>query len=207
MISEAEICTIALGGDPNYLHQRILGRGGFAYVHQVLLQFTIAYCDIDIQLCDGKGLFSYHCYGPNKDQSWARKMLHQYPRMKPDDIQAEIKAQKELCCGEHHNIVRLFESGPMDNGWFYIDMELCEFTLTEYIYYEKTNDGLPCFNSLESKSRVQRIWDTMMQISDGVKFIHDKRYVHRDLKPNNSDPPKYIMLIHSSLQRLKVEDC
>jgi serine/threonine protein kinase len=115
-------------------------------------------------------------------------MLYHYPRNKPDAISAEVGAISELCDGKHHNLVRLFGFGPLKDGWFYIDMELCDFTLTDYIYSDKKMvDVLPCFDSLESRSKVQKIWDVMMQIADGVTFIHEKKYVHRDLKPNNSD--------------------
>lgn len=114
-------------------------------------------------------------------------MLHPFPRNKPDEIEAEVKAISEICNGKHHNLVRLFDFGVLKNGWFYIDMELCDFTLTNYIYGNKMMDKLPCFDSLKNGSKVQQIWDTMMQIANGVRFIHERKYVHRDLKPSNSD--------------------
>lgn len=114
-------------------------------------------------------------------------MLHQYPQFKPDQIAAEVKAICELCDGKHHNLIHFFSFGELEDDWFYIDMELCDFTLTDYIYYNRTADELPCFDSLDSRSVVQQIWDIITQIADGVKFIHEMKYVHRDLKPNNSD--------------------
>lgn len=114
-------------------------------------------------------------------------MLYLYPRNKPYEIEAEVKAISELSNGKHHNLVRLLDFGVLKNGWFYFDMELCDFSLTDYIYDNKMVDGLPGFDSLEIGSKVQQIWDIMMQIAVGVTFIHERQYVHRGLKPNNSD--------------------
>lgn len=52
MPSEDKIRILALGGNPDLKHEGIIGKGGFAYVHQVFPHLTIAYRDIDLQHCD-----------------------------------------------------------------------------------------------------------------------------------------------------------
>jgi serine/threonine protein kinase len=118
-------------------------------------------------------------------------MLYQAPGIRPDAIESEIKAISQLCDGKHHNLVQLFGFGQIKEMCFYIDMELCDSTLTDYIVDKKMVDGLPCFGSLESSLKVQQIWNIITQIADGVKFIHERKHVHRDLKPNNSDSQVY----------------
>ena len=66
--------------------------------------------------------------------------------------------------------------------YYYIDMELCEFSLADYIQDEGTtypNRGIP-------KRSPSDIIGIATQVVSGVVFIHDKQFIHRDLKPNNS---------------------
>jgi serine/threonine-protein kinase/endoribonuclease IRE1 len=86
----------------------------------------------------------------------------------------------------HPNIVHVYRLGelPGSSLYYFIDMELCDVTLENYIRftlpsYSITDQGNP-------RLKVLRIWDIMRQIANGVAFIHSLQEVHRDLKPNNS---------------------
>lgn len=102
--------------------------------------------------------------------------------------------------GPHANIIRI-----LGNGWytslpnhFYLDMELCNSNLHDYIYgdrvrYEELTScekyRSPVYVSKESPALVKwrNILAIMNHISTGLEFIHDHKQVHRDLKPRNGN--------------------
>jgi hypothetical protein len=55
-----------------------------------------------------------------------------------DLLQKEVKAIKRLCGpGAHVNIVQVLDHGPLSNTpYYFIDMELCDFNLHDYIHRE-----------------------------------------------------------------------
>jgi serine/threonine protein kinase len=75
-------------------------------------------------------------------------------------------------------------SGP---ALYRIDMELCDLTLESYL-----QTHYPAVEAAPSQRPVAGIgmeplhaWRTMKQITNGVAFIHRRRFVHRDIKPAN----------------------
>jgi len=67
----------------------------------------------------------------------------------------------------------------------YIDMELCEFNLEDYI-----NDLTSRFAPARGQDFYEKqVWNIIGQITTGLDFIHSNGYVHRDLKPMNSSIP------------------
>jgi serine/threonine protein kinase len=86
----------------------------------------------------------------------------------------------KLCDGSNENIIKVIQTGNFEDLSFaYIDMELCDMDLDEYIKMKWSLypiDGIPdeC-----------RIWDIMTQIAGGLTFVHSKKEIHRDLKPSN----------------------
>jgi serine/threonine protein kinase len=63
-------------------------------------------------------------------------------------------------------------------------MELANINLEDYNasswIVSRTSDHIS-----PSKKAIE-IWDIMIQIVNGVQFIHQNKEVHRDLKPRNS---------------------
>jgi len=99
---------------------------------------------------------------------------------------------------EHENIIRILGHGwlPEPHSYFYIDMELYDSNLYEYIYGTRTvqdaaesldDEPNPAYIPRECSFlvKLRNIWTIMTHISDGLKFIHTYRRVHRGLKPCN----------------------
>ncbi|XP_036979849.1 interferon-induced, double-stranded RNA-activated protein kinase-like [Acanthopagrus latus] len=113
-------------------------------------------------------------------------------------------AVKIVCCEEkslqevgtlsdlHHlNIVRYYTFWMEDSGYnstqfpykskykyLYIQMELCDGTLTAWI---REKNG----QSLQHSKRQEESLNIAQQIVTGVEYIHSMKHIHRDLKPDN----------------------
>jgi serine/threonine protein kinase len=106
--------------------------------------------------------------------------------------------------GGHPNIVAVLNQGWLvgAGGIYFIDMELGDLTLHDYIEYHTSSSSsmegfpLPLFSTgfvQKSCSRFQRfhnIWIVGRDVVRGLEFLHSHDYVHRDLKPSNGTPDK-----------------
>lgn len=74
---------------------------------------------------------------------------------------------------------------------YFIDMELCDLNLDEYIYRSVppvSSESIPYFiRNVPPPLKAQQIWNIMRQIASGVEHIHNLNLVHRDLKPANGN--------------------
>lgn len=115
-----------------------------------------------------------------------------------DDIEKEVGVILQMCTTGHRNIVQI-----LDNGWFrsgsiyFIDMYLCALNLDDYIYrkneyppraFALLNEPSFVVESSSTRSKLRNIWTIIDNIAQGLEFMHEKHYIHRDLKPMNSTP-------------------
>ena len=91
----------------------------------------------------------------------------------------------------HENVIEVIDHGWLiSNEAYYIDMELCAFSLREFILQNvRTKLGFQyldrsvCSNGVSSLS----FWTIITHVTSGLTFIHEKGECHRDLKPENSN--------------------
>lgn len=94
---------------------------------------------------------------------------------------------EKICTGGHRNIIKIYGDGQLRNSTFhFIDMELCDFDLKEYLLCRTgINQSRVPQDFIPTEYGTVQIWDIMRQIAEGVAFIHSHGEVHRDLKPRN----------------------
>lgn len=96
------------------------------------------------------------------------------------------------------NIIEVLGHGWLKGSFrvYYIDMELAQTTLTDYIAafrtqitpFEFLNPSLaPVFlnSTCATEDRIQNLWVIGKHVIDGLVFLHSGGHVHRDLKPSN----------------------
>ena len=122
------------------------------------------------------------------------------------DIQNEVRVLSALQQeGGQENIITILDHGRNKFGYYFIDMDLCESTLSEYIEYhrgvqpckidpQKLSTLSPVFVQKDG-ALLDNLWTIGIHITRGLEFMHKKNYVHRDLKPGNSTFPKRMSLI------------
>jgi serine/threonine protein kinase len=121
-------------------------------------------------------------------------LLH-IPRIQREDIEHEAQAITKICGqGAHRNIVAVLKLGELrDTSYYFIDMELCDLNLAEYIHRQALPnplESIPYFiKDAPPPMKAQQIWNIMQQIASGIKYIHSLKVVHRDLKPTNGGLP------------------
>lgn len=118
-----------------------------------------------------------------------------------EDMKNEICAIDTLCRDSgHKNLVKVISHGwlqfsnqnSLDS--YYFDMELCDYSLEDYIYgtHRPVSASVQAANAgrlgdvlEEQKRRLTETVKIMKQICAAVEFIHNCVRVHRDLNPRN----------------------
>ncbi|KAL8654265.1 MAG: hypothetical protein Q9210_001609 [Variospora velana] len=112
---------------------------------------------------------------PMPDRVWAVKKSR-HPYIGPKDRQRKLQEAKTLrALGHSDHILQLFDSWE-DKGHLYIQTEFCE------------EGSLDLFlDQVGRKARLDdfRIWKILLELSLGLKHVHDSGFIHLDLKPAN----------------------
>jgi hypothetical protein len=99
--------------------------------------------------------------------------------------------------GGHTNVIKFFEHGWLrgESRVYYIDMQLADITLSDYIVCFKTNqvpsqpihepEFMHPSDALPFDARLVNSMEICRQIASGLQFLHSHECVHRDVKPSN----------------------
>lgn len=109
-----------------------------------------------------------------------------------DHIKNEARAIAKLCSGKHRNIVNVYDTGIMsESPLYFIDMELCDLHLGAFLQWAASpfNDqNIPWFTrEMSTKEWDAQILGILIDICNGLCFIHTELEIHRDLKPHNGE--------------------
>lgn len=97
----------------------------------------------------------------------------------------------------HENIIGILAHGWLKGagGVYFIDMELGNLTLHDYIeYLHGTEFSLIDISSIgpgfvqrdcSASERLNNLWTIGIHVARGLEFLHSRGHVHRDLKPSN----------------------
>jgi serine/threonine protein kinase len=111
---------------------------------------------------------------------------------------------------EHRNIVQVLQHDWFkSNSEYYIDMELCDLTLHDYIHNRASFIGqhsdlshhspIFVFDDCSAHLNLLNVCAIINHIARGLEFIHQEHYTHRDIKPLNGKSCRNGRLIASAL--------
>jgi len=132
---------------------------------------------------------------------FARKLVWLAGKVSEADIKNEAEVISSISkSGGHKNIVEVLEHGWLKGSVnvYFIDMELGDFTLADYIHYHSPAPNssidlggmqvsMPVFilRGCSLNQRIQNMWGIANHIVGGLEFLHMYNHVHRDVKPSN----------------------
>jgi serine/threonine protein kinase len=110
-------------------------------------------------------------------------------------IEQEVSAITALGHGADENVIQILRHGWLDpeESVYFIDMELCDRNLSEFIMEPLDWTSFSCVDHpeyLRDKDppiwwRTSEIMRVNFQLVNGTEYIHRRDMVHRDLKPTN----------------------
>jgi serine/threonine protein kinase len=127
-------------------------------------------------------------------QVFTRKILRPFLRITTQDIRNEIRAVARLCrAGKNEYMVPVFRCGKLPIGdYYFIDMELCDYTLRQYLDDQESNTDPMVKRSaqrieqiLAAAIKTSDICQILKHIANGIMYIHSQGKIHRDIKPKN----------------------
>ncbi|EPE27819.1 Protein kinase-like (PK-like) [Glarea lozoyensis ATCC 20868] len=155
----------------------LVGSGEFSHVYRVVQTAPLTAAFAQPFFFGGSGSPSQSRTPPTpmSERVFAVKKARQ-PYLGNRDRQKKLQEVEVLkALGQSDHVVRFIDSWE-DKSYLYIQTEFCE------------EGSLDVFISqLGRKGRLDdfRIWKVMLEISQGLRYIHDSGFIHLDIKPAN----------------------
>lgn len=114
-------------------------------------------------------------------------MIRELGCVTKDDVDNEVRALKKLCQNQHPNIVQVFDYGLLypDSTVHFIDMELCDISLGNYLLGQELK-GVDNWATVREQDEIPwHAYNILQHILNGLLYIHSLNEVHRDLSPTN----------------------
>lgn len=108
---------------------------------------------------------------------------------------------KALCQSSHPNLVDYIDDGSIvtNSVTYFIDMELCDINLEDFINGAGIVTGLHCLPKWDKNNPdLFLIIAILQQLLNGLAFIHKQDKVHRDLKPTKGKSYCMFCMFHPS---------
>jgi serine/threonine-protein kinase len=114
----------------------------------------------------------YRARDPDRQIDIAVKILP-HDMADEEELVERFRREAQSAAGLHHpNIIRVYDFGE-DDGLLYMAMELLSGADLKELIERRALQGLP------------QKFSIMLQVADGLAFVHARDIVHRDLKPGN----------------------
>jgi serine/threonine protein kinase len=135
---------------------------------------------------------------PRSGKVFARKVIRVQSTL--EDVEYEVAIPESLLKRRHENIIEILNHGWLETARkiYFIDMELAEFSLADYIDYVFGKKMIPtrlrpvdraaidlARNRVASVRHLFATWAIGSQIAAGLAFLHGANVVHRNLRPQN----------------------
>jgi serine/threonine protein kinase len=102
-------------------------------------------------------------------------------KLSQEDIDCELRNARKIKSWKHPNIVKVL-SITTDDVWDghlanFIQMEKCQINLSEKVMWLKRD---------KTTIEVGEYFNILTDVLEGLKFLHGKGIIHRDIKEKNS---------------------
>jgi serine/threonine protein kinase len=125
---------------------------------------------------------------------FARKIIH--PVGSRQKITTEVENERRVIekfreNGGHENIVTVLDHGWLREEFYFIDMDICAFSLREFIdgaISRKIGSRFWTLPRFADDDECLYFWSIVDHIVRGLGYIHDNGELHRNIKPENGEP-------------------
>jgi|SRR5271154_4624011 len=117
-----------------------------------------------------------------------------------EEVQKEANTITALGAdGGHENIIDILNHGWSRFDFYFIDLEYCDWTLSEYFDFRRATKSCnldthtlklhwpAIYLGPQPDPFVNNVYTIGNHIVRGLQYMHSKRYAHRDLKPTNGN--------------------
>ena len=160
-----------------YSNQDLIGTGAFSSVFVAIKDENV----------DSKS-------GAIECRAYALKRIEK-AKLNDEEIRREIKTLLSFC-DKCQNIIKCYEAFE-DNNFQYICLDLMDADLQEFVTNNDVNKVL--------KSNPAKQVEMIKGIINGLAFLHEQKFIHRDLKPGNilytTDPDLHFKITDFGLTK------